>query len=101
MAAREVKGSILGLINDDVEVISRDWLSELVSWVALDEIGAVGAKLMYANGGVQHGGIFRQSGVFSLLGSLRERLSTPLQFRANRTKAASIWRLRSCYHRFH
>ena len=45
MAAAEARRIILGLINDDIEVISQDWLSEMVSSAVLDEIGAVGAKL--------------------------------------------------------
>ena len=57
MAAAEARGSILALINDDIEVISQDWLSEMVSWAVLDGIGAVGAKLLYPNGRVQHGGL--------------------------------------------
>jgi O-antigen biosynthesis protein len=57
MAAAEARGSILGLINDDIEVTGQDWLSEMVSWAVLDEVGAVGAKLIYPNGRVQHGGL--------------------------------------------
>jgi GT2 family glycosyltransferase len=57
MAAAEARGSILALINDDIEVSSQDWLSEMVSWAILDEIGAVGAKLLYPSGRVQHGGL--------------------------------------------
>ncbi|WP_167284998.1 glycosyltransferase family 2 protein [Paraburkholderia sp. Cy-641] len=48
---------IIGLINDDVEVISRDWLSEMVSYAARPDIGAVGAKLLYADDTIQHAGI--------------------------------------------
>jgi GT2 family glycosyltransferase len=57
MAAAQSDGSILGLINDDIEVIGADWLSEMVSLGVLPGVGAVGAKLLYPNNTVQHAGI--------------------------------------------
>ncbi|TNF55159.1 MAG: glycosyltransferase, partial [Burkholderiales bacterium] len=43
MAARHAKGSILGLINNDIEVISPGWLTEMVSHAVRPDIGCVGA----------------------------------------------------------
>ena len=57
MAVAEAKGSIVGLINNDVDVINSDWLSEMVSLAIMNDVGAVGAKLIYPNDRVQHGGI--------------------------------------------
>ncbi|WP_338824274.1 glycosyltransferase [Bradyrhizobium septentrionale] len=57
MAAAQCRGSILGLINNDIEVINPEWLSEMVSLAVLPEVGAVGAKLIYPNDRVQHGGL--------------------------------------------
>lgn len=57
MAAKHANGSILGLINNDVDVINSDWLTEMVSLAVLDDVGAVGAKLLYPDRRVQHGGI--------------------------------------------
>jgi GT2 family glycosyltransferase len=54
---RHAKGSILGLINDDIEVIHGDWLREMVSHAFRPEIGCVGAKLLYPDGTIQHGGV--------------------------------------------
>lgn len=51
------KGSIVGLINNDIEVISTDWLSEMVSHVCRTDIGCVGAKLYYPDGRIQHAGV--------------------------------------------
>ncbi|MFM2318037.1 MAG: hypothetical protein RLZZ215_658 [Pseudomonadota bacterium] len=51
------KGSIIGLINNDVEVISENWLSEMVTHSCRQEIGCVGAKLYYSNGQIQHAGV--------------------------------------------
>jgi GT2 family glycosyltransferase len=56
-AARIASGDILVLLNNDIEVIQADWLSELVSLVLLPDVGIAGAKLHYPNGKVQHAGI--------------------------------------------
>jgi O-antigen biosynthesis protein len=56
-AVREARGQIVGLVNNDIEVISADWLSEMVSHVLRPEVGVVGAKLWYPNDTLQHGGI--------------------------------------------
>lgn len=55
--ARHAKGSIVGLVNNDVEVINPDWLTEMVSHCLRPEIGCVGAKLYYSNDTLQHGGV--------------------------------------------
>jgi GT2 family glycosyltransferase len=57
MAVAEAKGSIIGLINNDIDVINSGWLSEMVSLAIMEDVGAVGAKLIYPNNRVQHGGI--------------------------------------------
>lgn len=51
------QGSMIGLINNDIEVISPDWLSEMVSHASRQDIGCVGAKLYYSNDTLQHGGV--------------------------------------------
>lgn len=57
MAARRARGSVLGLVNNDIELISPDWLEEMVSLALQPGVGAVGAKLLYPDGTVQHGGV--------------------------------------------
>ena len=44
-------------LNDDVEVISADWLEKLVARVMLDGVGAVGPILYYPNDRIQHAGV--------------------------------------------
>ena len=56
-AVTHAKGEVLALLNNDVEVITTDWLTEMVSHAIRPEIGAVGAKLLYSNGLVQHAGV--------------------------------------------
>ena len=55
--ASQAKGEILGLINNDIEVISPEWLSEMVSHALRPEIGCVGAKLYFSNDTIQHAGV--------------------------------------------
>jgi glycosyltransferase involved in cell wall biosynthesis len=55
--ASYASGQVLGLINNDVEVINSEWLIEMVSQACRPEIGCVGAKLLYADGTVQHAGV--------------------------------------------
>lgn len=56
-AVRYANGSLIGLINNDVEVVTGGWLEEMVSHAMRPEIGAVGAKLLYPDGRIQHSGI--------------------------------------------
>ncbi len=55
--AANAHGSIIGLVNNDIEPINEYWLTEMVSQVCRSEIGCVGAKLYYPNGMLQHGGV--------------------------------------------
>ena len=50
-------GTVVGLLNNDIEVISPDWLGEMLKHVARPEIGCVGAKLYYPDGKIQHAGV--------------------------------------------
>ena len=45
------------LLNNDIEIIEPEWLTELVSHAIRPEIGAVGARLYYSDDTVQHDGI--------------------------------------------
>jgi GT2 family glycosyltransferase len=55
-AAREARGEVLVLLNNDTEVISPDWLEEMLGHLCRPGVGAVGAKLLYPGGTVQHAG---------------------------------------------
>lgn len=57
LAVNEAQGELVGLINNDIEVISPDWLSEMVSIALQSGVGAVGARLWYPNKTLQHGGV--------------------------------------------
>jgi len=56
-AASHANGSIIGLINNDIEVLSPGWLDEMVRHVCRPDIGCVGAKLYYPDMRIQHAGV--------------------------------------------
>lgn len=54
---REARGEVIGLVNNDIEVISPEWLTEMVSHALRPDIGCVGAKLYYSDDTLQHAGV--------------------------------------------
>jgi len=56
-AVTHAQGELIGLLNNDLTVINREWLSEMVSHALRPEVGAVGARLWYPNNTLQHGGV--------------------------------------------
>ena len=67
-AVEQAKGEIIGLINNDIEVITPEWMEEMLSLLLRPNIGAVGAKLLWPNEMVQHGGVLL--GVNNLAGHI-------------------------------
>ena len=63
LAARAAKGDILLILNDDTKVITPDWIEAMLELAQQKEIGAVGAKLFYPNGRLQHAGILMLAGI--------------------------------------
>jgi GT2 family glycosyltransferase len=53
----QANGEFVALLNNDVEVISKTWLVEMLSHAAQPGVGAVGARLWYPNNTLQHGGV--------------------------------------------
>jgi GT2 family glycosyltransferase len=56
-AVRNTSSDVLVFLNDDTEVITPEWLEELVSLAMQPSAGAVGAMLYYPSGRIQHAGI--------------------------------------------
>ncbi len=56
-ATQKATGDIIALLNNDIEVITPNWLKEMISHALRSEIGAVGAMLYYPNDTIQHAGI--------------------------------------------
>ncbi len=57
-AVKKSHGELLAFVNNDIEVITPEWLNEMVSHALRPEIGAVGAKLYYPDHTIQHAGVF-------------------------------------------
>lgn len=56
--AREARGEYLLFLNNDTEVISPHWMEAMLEHAQRPEVGAVGARLLYADGRIQHAGVF-------------------------------------------
>jgi O-antigen biosynthesis protein len=72
LAAAEARGTYLCLLNNDIEVISPDWLDEMMSHAVRPENGAIGASLWYPDDTLQHGGVL--VGIADLAGHMHHRL---------------------------
>jgi GT2 family glycosyltransferase len=60
--ATAATGEYLLFLNDDMEVITPDWLESLLEFAQLPAVGAVGAKLLYPDGRLQHVGVLLLGG---------------------------------------
>jgi GT2 family glycosyltransferase/glycosyltransferase involved in cell wall biosynthesis len=56
-AAELVDAELLLFLNNDTEVVSPRWLSQMVGYMQLDGVGAVGARLLFPDNRVQHAGV--------------------------------------------
>ncbi len=55
-------GDILVFLNDDTEIVRGDWLERMVMFAMAPQIGAVGVKLLYEDGRLQHTGVWARNG---------------------------------------
>jgi GT2 family glycosyltransferase len=56
-AARQAGSQLLAFVNDDVMVVEPGWLKAMATLALAPDVGAVGAKLFYPDGRIQHAGI--------------------------------------------
>ncbi len=63
--AEYATGDYLLLLNNDVEVITPGWMSEMLGYCQRDDVGIVGAKLYYSDDTVQHAGVVVGVGGFA------------------------------------
>lgn len=57
LGAKHTDARFLVFLNNDTEIIEPDWLEGLIEYAQMADIGAVGPKLLYGNGAVQHVGV--------------------------------------------
>ncbi|MBY0464527.1 MAG: glycosyltransferase, partial [Burkholderiales bacterium] len=72
-AVQQAQGSLICLLNNDIEISTPEWLSEMVSLCVRPGVGAVGAKLWYPDGMLQHGGVI--IGLGGVAGHAHHRIS--------------------------
>jgi len=53
----EANGDVFIFLNNDIEVISNDWIDRLAEQAIRDDVGAVGPLLLYEDGTIQHAGV--------------------------------------------
>jgi glycosyltransferase involved in cell wall biosynthesis len=63
-AAAEARGDVLLLLNNDIDVLQSDWLREMVSHALRPDVGTVGARLLFEDRTLQHGGVVLGVGDF-------------------------------------
>lgn len=56
-AVAQARGEFVLLLNNDTEVLHPDWLKKMLAWVLRPGVGAVGARLLYPDATLQHGGV--------------------------------------------
>ena len=54
---KEAKGEYLLFLNNDIEAINNDWLDRMLGFCQRDDVGIVGAQLLYPDGIIQHAGV--------------------------------------------
>lgn len=57
IGVKAATGNYILFLNNDVEIINKNWLTQLVSYAEQPHIGAVGAKLLYPDDTIQHAGV--------------------------------------------
>lgn len=88
-AVAQAKGDVLVLLNNDTEVITPDWLTELVAHAVRPEVGAVGPLLLYPDGTIQHTGVVL--GLGTLAGHVFRHLPPTTGAAAGRARLAGSW----------
>lgn len=56
-AVAEATGELVCLLNNDIEILVPDWLAIMATQAMRQEVGAVGAQLLYPDGRIQHAGV--------------------------------------------
>lgn len=63
LGADNATGEVLILLNDDTEVITPDWIERLTTLATARGVGAVGVRLDYGDGRIQHAGVTGRHGM--------------------------------------
>ena len=61
-------GKYIILLNNDIEIINSNWIEEMLMYAKRDDVGIVGAKLLFSDRSIQHAGVI--IGIRGLAGHL-------------------------------
>jgi O-antigen biosynthesis protein len=70
LAASQAKGEHLLFLDDNTEIITPDWLSAMLEHSQREEVGAVGAKLLFPDGSIHHCGVLLGIGPYAIADNL-------------------------------
>ena len=88
-AIAQSRGEILLLLNNDVLIRHADWLTNMVAQAVRPEVGAVGARLLYENGTIQHAGVILGVGAIEpVAGHVYERVAADAPGHLNHLRIA-------------
>lgn len=68
--AEHARGEYLLLLNNDIEVKTENWMEEMLSYCQREDVGIVGAKLLFPNEKIQHAGVILGMGPSGTAGHL-------------------------------
>lgn len=88
-AVARARGDLVALLNNDIEVISPHWLHEMASLAVQPGVGAVGARLLYPDLTIQHGGIVL--GVGGIAGHAHKHLPSTVPGHGGRAQLAQAF----------
>ena len=74
LGASYASGEYILLLNNDTEVITANWMEEMLMYAQREDVGAVGAKLYYADKTIQHAGVVIGLGAHRTAGHTHYRI---------------------------
>lgn len=76
LAVSKARGEYILLLNNDTQVITLDWIEEMLMYAQRKDVGAVGAKLYYEDRTIQHAGVVLALGQHRTAGHTHYRVSS-------------------------
>lgn len=76
LGVSQAQGEYILLLNNDTQVITLDWIEEMLMYAQRDDVGAVGAKLYYEDRTIQHAGVVLGLGQHRTAGHSHYRVSS-------------------------
>lgn len=76
LGVSQAQGEYILLLNNDTQVITLDWIEEMLMYAQRDDVGAVGAKLYYEDRTIQHAGVVLGLGQHRTAGHTHYRVAS-------------------------